>query len=106
MGWLLLLCSILTEVAGTLCMKFSNGFTNPIPSVLLFVFYGFTLMFLTFTLRYIDLSIVYSIWAGLGTAIISVIGMVYFKEDVSVIKILLLTMIALAAMGLKLFQPT
>lgn len=38
--WLLLLVTIIFEVAGTIAMKLSNGLTKLIPSVLIFVFYG------------------------------------------------------------------
>jgi small multidrug resistance pump len=51
-------------------MKLSEEFTKIIPSIFIFVFYGLSLTFLTLSLRTIPVSIVYPIWAGLGTLII------------------------------------
>ena len=42
-GWLILIAAIVLEVAGTTAMKLSDGFTRPLPSVLLVVFYLFSL---------------------------------------------------------------
>jgi len=101
-GGLILICAILLEVAGTTCMKLSEGFTKFTPSVLIFVFYGLSFTALTVALRFIDLSITYAIWAGVGTAIIAVIGIVYFGEPISFIKALSLGLIILGVIGLNL----
>jgi len=101
-GGLILICAILLEVAGTTCMKLSEGFTKFTPSVLIFVFYGLSFAALTVALRFIDLSITYAIWAGVGTAIIAVIGIVYFGEPISFIKALSLGLIILGVIGLNL----
>ena len=82
-SWLLLFFAIVTEVSGTTCMKLSKGFTELWPTILVFVFYGFSFTASTFALKTIDLSIAYAVWMGLGTAIIVVIGMIWFKESLS-----------------------
>jgi small multidrug resistance pump len=69
-SWLYLIAAIIFEVSGTTCMKLSEEFTKIIPSIFIFVFYGLSLTFLTLSLRTIPVSIVYPIWAGLGTLII------------------------------------
>lgn len=100
--WLLLGAAILFEVAGTTAMKLSEGFTRPLPSVLLFVFYLISFAALTLALKRIDLSIAYAIWAGLGTALIAVIGMFYFREPMSLIKLASIGLIVLGVIGLNL----
>jgi len=92
-SWLLLFFAIVTEVSGTTCMKLSKGFTELWPTILVFVFYGFSFTASTFALKTIDLSIAYAVWMGLGTAIIVVIGMIWFKESLSLVKTLALLMI-------------
>jgi small multidrug resistance pump len=92
-SWLLLFFAIVTEVSGTTCMKLSKGFTELWPTILVFVFYGFSFTASTFALKTIDLSIAYAVWMGLGTAIIVVIGMIWFKESLSLVKALALLMI-------------
>lgn len=101
-GGLILACAILLELAGTTCMKLSDGFTKVMPSVLIFVFYGLSFASLTFALKYIDLSVAYAIWAGVGTAIIAVIGIACFGEQVSLLKVVSIGLIVLGVVGLNL----
>ena len=81
-------------------MKFSEGFSKPIPSVLIFVFYGIAFFALTLALKKIDISIAYAVWSGLGTALIACIGIFYFHEPVSAVKILCIGLIIAGAAGL------
>ena len=83
-GYIYLVCSIVLEVTGTAFLKVSDGFTNPIPSLLLVVFYGLSFVIFIFALRTISLSIGYSIWAGLGTAGTALVGIFAFKETLSI----------------------
>lgn len=101
-GWLILAATILLEVAGSIMMKLSNGFTVFWPSVGVFVFYGLALCGLTATLKYIELSIAYAIWASVGTALIAIIGILYFHEHVSALKIISLALIIIGVAGLKM----
>jgi small multidrug resistance pump len=100
--WLILLCTIIMEVAGTSCLKLSEGFTRPVPSVLIFVFYGLSFFGLTFAVQHLDLSITYAVWSGLGTALIAVVGFAYFKEPVTAFKIVSMGLIITGVVGLNL----
>lgn len=99
-SWFFLFGAILFEVSGTMSMKFSEGFSKPIPSVLIFVFYGIAFFALTLALKKIDISIAYAVWSGLGTALIACIGIFYFHEPVSAVKILCIGLIIAGAAGL------
>ena len=101
-SWLYLTGAILLEVAGTSCMKLSQGFTKLIPSILIFVFYGLSFVGLTIALKKIDVSIAYSVWAGIGTALIAGIGMFYFKEPLTLVKVLSILLIIAGVVGLNL----
>lgn len=102
MYWLYLVLAIVLEVAGTTNMKLSQGFTNIIPSILIFVFYGLSFISLTMALKKIDVSVAYAIWAGLGTALIATIGFIYFKEVVTGIKLISIALIVIGVVGLNL----
>ncbi len=104
-AWVYLFAAILLEVAGTTCMKLSNGFTRLTPSVLIFVFYFFAFGFLTLTLKKIDLSVAYAIWAGLGTSVIALIGVLYFDEPITAIKLISVVLIVAGVVGLNLHSP-
>ena len=100
--WFFLIAAILLEVAGTLAMKLSDGFTKLIPSIMLFVFYAASFTALTFSLKKIDLSIAYTVWAGVGTALIALLGIVYFREPLTVVKALSICLIIIGVVGLYL----
>lgn len=97
-----LLLAILLEVAGTISMKFSDGFNNLTPSILIFVFYTFSFIFLTLTLKRLEVSLVYAVWSGLGTLLIALMGIFFFHEPASVVKVASLGFIIVGVMGLKL----
>lgn len=102
MSWIYLLLAIVLEVSGTTCMKLSQGFTKVWPSILLFVFYGLCFSFLTLALKGIELSVAYAVWSGLGTALIATIGILWFRELVTVMKITSLGLIVAGVIGLNL----
>ncbi len=83
MAWLYLVAAIVTEVIGTTYMKLSEGFSKLTPSILVFVFYGLSLVALTLALKRIDVSVAYAVWSGLGTAMIAAIGLLIFKGAAS-----------------------
>jgi len=101
MGWFLLAIAIVMEVCGTTCMKLSHGFKEITPSVLVFVFYAISFTAFIYALKTIDLSISYAIWAGLGLALIAIIGTVYFKEPVTASKIIFMSLIIIGVVGLS-----
>jgi small multidrug resistance pump len=101
-GWLPLILAIVLEVAGTICMKLSMGFSRLAPSILTFVFYGLAFTALTFSLKKIDISIAYTVWSGIGTSLIVIIGFIYFKEQITSLKLASIALIILGVIGLNL----
>jgi small multidrug resistance pump len=91
--WLYLLIAILTEVVGTTLMKVSQGLTRLIPSVLMFVLYGISFVFMALALKKIEVSTAYAIWSGLGTALIATIGILWFRESINIPKLIGLVLI-------------
>ncbi len=102
MSYLYLTFAILFEICGTTCMKLSEGFTKPLPSVLIFVFYGISFIAFTIALKKLDVSVAYAIWAGLGVAMISLVGYFGFNEPMPPARILFLILIAIGVIGLHL----
>jgi small multidrug resistance pump len=101
-SWAFLITAIVLEVGATTCVKLSAGFTRLIPSVLLFVLYGLSFVFLTLAVKTIEISVVYAIWSGLGTALIAVIGITWFHESFSVSKMFFLCLIVVGVVGLQM----
>lgn len=104
-SWLFLLMAIVFEVAGTTSMKLSDGFSNLLPSVFIFVFYGIAFVALTFALKTIEVSIAYAVWSGLGTVLVACLGILIFKESVTAMKLASIALIILGVVGLHMSQP-
>lgn len=100
--WLALAGAIVLEVSGTVSMKLSDGFTKLVPSILIFVFYAASFAVLTLALKKIDVSVAYAVWAGVGTALIAVVGILYFKEPLSALKVFSIFLIIAGVIGLNL----
>ncbi len=104
MRWALLTIGILAELAGSTCMKLSDGFTNFYASVLTFVFWGLSFSVFIFALKHFDLSFAYALWAGVGILLVSLIGMIYFKEPVSMLKIVSIMIIVAGVVLLNISE--
>ncbi|MBK1664532.1 ligand-binding protein SH3 [Rhodospirillum rubrum] len=104
MTWLILTGAILFELAGTTAMKLSEGFTRLLPSVALVVCYVISFALLTLTLKKMDVSIAYAIWSGAGTVLITVIGILVFKEPATLLKVLCIALIVAGVVGLNLLS--
>lgn len=103
--WLLLTAAILCEVTATTSMKLSEGFTKTAPSIMMVVGYLASAVLITFAIKRIELSIAYAIWAGLGVFLTTVIGVYFFKETVTPMKVMSAAMIIAGVTGLYLSQP-
>ena len=79
-AWAVLAGAIVLEVAGTTCMRLSEGFTRLTPSVLIFVFYVASFALNTLVIRTLGLSVVYAVWSGVGTVLTALIGFLWFRE--------------------------
>lgn len=102
MSILLLALAILSEVAGTTSLKLSQGFTKLIPSIAVVIFYGLSFVLLSLTLKRLQVGVVYAIWSAVGTALIATIGIIWFKEPLTAIKIGSIALIILGVIGLNL----
>ena len=102
LSWLYLLIAIVLEVCGTTSMKLSEGFTRLAPSILMFVFYLASLAVLNLALKEIPVSVTYAVWAGVGTALIAVVGVAWFGEPISPVKAGSILLIILGVVGLNL----
>jgi len=101
MPYLLLLGAIIAEVGGTTALKLSEGFSRTIPSVLMFVLYGLSFTLFSFALKRIDVSVGYAIWSAVGTAAITMIGVFYFREPMTALKLISIGLIIAGVIGLN-----
>jgi small multidrug resistance pump len=102
MHWLYLALAIGLDVSGTTCMKLSRGFTRLLPSALMVLFYGLSWTAGALALKKIDVSVAYAIWAGLGTALVATVGMLWLREPAGLLKGVSIGLIVLGIVGLNL----
>ncbi|MFD5162327.1 DMT family transporter [Streptomyces hawaiiensis] len=102
MGYLLLAGAIAAEVAATTAMKYSEGFSRIGPSLLTLVGYLLSFGLLAQTLKTLSVGTAYAIWAGVGTAAIATIGIVFLGEGMTVAKAAGIALIILGVVVLNL----
>ena len=99
-----LLLAIASEQVGTAAMKASEGFTSLGPTVLAIVGYVFSLIFFGRCMRILPMGFAYALWVGLGMITASVIGVVLFKETLSISVVIGLAVIAAGILVLNSAQ--
>ncbi len=87
MPYLYLAVAISSEICATLSLKYSEGFTRLLPSLIVVAGYGLSFAFLAQALKHIPVSTAYAIWSGVGTAVIATIGFSFLGESVNAWKL-------------------
>jgi len=101
-SWLILFLAIVFEVAGTLTLKFTEGMTRLWPTVLMFAFYLISLFGLSTAVSKIPVGTAYAVWSGLGTLMVAVLGVVWLKEQVTLLRSASMLLIVIGVAGLYL----
>ena len=102
--YLMLLLAIVCETAGTTFLKMSDQFTRVVPGVASLVCYVVSLYFLSVCLKVIPVSVAYATWSALGIALITIIGIVVFKQVPDIGAYIGLVLIASGVVVLNLFS--
>ena len=103
MKWLMLLLAGIFEIVWAVAMKYSNGFSVIIPSIITAVTYILSAVFLALALKNLPLGMAYVMWVGFGIVGTTILGVLLFSEKLTVLQILSMIMIMLGIIGLKLF---
>lgn len=80
MHWLYLTIAILSEVIATSALKSAEGFTRPLPSLVVIAGYALAFYLLSMALRTIPLGVAYAVWSGVGVALVSVVGWFVYRQ--------------------------
>lgn len=101
-AWLLLALSIVFEVFGMLSLKYSNGFTNPLPTCGAILFFIISMWLMAISLKKIDISISYAVFASCSTTIIAIIGSLMYQESITQVKIIGLFLVVIGVIFINL----
>ena len=103
MHWIFLLLAALFEVSWAIAMKYSNGFSVLIPSIVTVVGYILSAIFLSLALRQLPLGTAYAMWTGVGILGTTILGVFLFNEKLNIPQIICVLVIVIGIAGLKLF---
>jgi small multidrug resistance pump len=98
----LLAVAIGVEVGATALLPRAAGFTDPLWSLVVVSGYGLSIWLLAVVVRSIPVSVAYAVWAGVGTAVVAVIGYAFLGESMNWFKAGSLALIVLGVVGLNL----
>jgi small multidrug resistance pump len=103
---LALFLAIVSEVIGTTALKYSEGFTNIGPSLIVVLGYGLAFYLMSLSLKQIPLGNAYAIWSGVGTAGMAVVGVLLWRESVDLPRLLGIGLIIGGVVVLNMFSTS
>ena len=102
MKWIFLLIAGLLEISWAVGLKFSHGFSQLIPSIITLICMILSFYFLALSLKELPLGTADAVWTGIGTLGTVILGIILFKEPVTILRILCIALILSGITGLKL----
>ncbi len=104
MAWFFLFIAGVMEITWVLGMKFSEGFSRLWPSIMTVIAMTFSMYFLSRAIKVIPIGTGYAVWTGIGAAGTAIIGMLYFDESRSFLRMICIVCIVFGIVGLKVFS--
>ncbi|QHI72279.1 DMT family transporter [Aminipila terrae] len=105
MQWLFLGIAGIFEICWAISLKFSLGFTRILPSIVTVIGMILSFYFLSLALKTLPLGTAYAIWTGIGTVGTVILGILFFKEPVDLVRFVCIGLIITGIVGLKLVSP-
>ena len=102
MAWVVLTVAGLFEIGWAIGLKYSHGFSRPVPSLLTVVAMVMSVWLLSIAMKSIPVGTAYAVWTGIGAIGVAVLGMVLFGESREVARLVCLFLIIVGILGLKL----
>lgn len=105
MSWFILVVAGLLEVGWAVGLKYTDGFTKPLPTVLVIIAIVASMGLLGLALRELPVGTGYAVWVGIGIVGTSILGIFLYQEAVNLPKIVFLGLLIVSIIGLKLTTP-
>ena len=78
--WVLLLLAIAAEVIGTSCLKLSQGFTRPVPTLVVLSAYAISITLMSRVVQVLPMGLTYALWSGIGIVAIVLVGLLVYRQ--------------------------
>jgi multidrug transporter EmrE-like cation transporter len=101
---LILFFAVLSEVIATTSLKFSEGFTKLVPSIIVVVGYGLSFYLLSMTLKVMPIGIAYALWSGIGITLTVLLGKILWNESLDWARITGIILIIIGILVINLFS--
>ncbi len=102
MPWILLVIAGLLETGWAIGLKYTEGFTKPLPTALTIAAIVASMALLGLAVRDLPVGTAYAVWVGIGAFGTAVLGILLFGEPATPARLFFLTLLAVAVAGLKL----
>ncbi|TWU06014.1 DMT family transporter [Stieleria varia] len=102
MAWFLLVVAGILEAGWAVGLKFTNGFTKPLPSVLTIIGIVASMYLLAVAARTLPISTAYAVWVGIGAFGATIFGMTVLGETATPLRFFFLLLLLVSITGLKL----
>lgn len=106
MAWMLVVVAGLLEIGWAIGLKYSDGFTRPLPSALTISAMMASMYMLALAARSLPIGTAYAVWVGIGAAGAAVLGILLLGEARSPARIACIGLIVAGVIGLKLVEPS
>lgn len=104
--YLFLAIAVVAEVIATMALKSSLGFTKLIPSLIVVVGYGISFYFFALVIQIMPIGIAYSLWAGLGIFLVTLVGAFKFQQIPDIPAMIGMLLIVCGVIVINLFSNT
>jgi quaternary ammonium compound-resistance protein SugE len=102
MSWLILLLAGLFEVAWAIGLKYTDGFTRPLPTLLTVSAIIVSLALLSLAMKGLPLGTAYAVWTGIGAIGTLIAGAILFSEPITLLRMASAVLIICGLIGLKI----
>lgn len=106
MNYVYLFAAIMSEVVATSALKAAEGFSRFWPSVIVIVGYGLAFYSLSLTVRTIPIGIAYAIWSGVGIVLISLVGLLLYRQSLDLPAVIGMALILAGVLIINVFSKT
>jgi quaternary ammonium compound-resistance protein SugE len=105
MAWVYLVIAGLLEIGWAIGLKYTEGWSRLIPSLLTAATMAASFYFLSLALRTLPIGTAYAVWTGIGTVGAAILGVLIFGESRETVKIVCILLIVAGIAGLKITSP-
>lgn len=102
MNWIILILAGLFEVVWAIGLKYTEGFSKPLPTVITVVSLVVSFVLLGIAMKELPMSTAYAVWVSVGMIGTAILGMALFAEPVTAFRLASIALIVVGVVGLKI----